>query len=88
MAKDDYFVLAYKILRTLKAAMRVEEFDAEQISAEILHIDTVYWESIVVMLFQEGYSGPRASGGDPDHALSGRRPNFKRNASVPSPICG
>jgi hypothetical protein len=55
MAKDDYFVIAYKILRTLKAAMRVEEFDAEQISAEILHINGGYWESIILMLFQEGY---------------------------------
>jgi hypothetical protein len=55
MAKDDYFVIAYKILRTLEAAMRVEEFDAEQISADILHINTAYWENIIVMLFQEGY---------------------------------
>jgi hypothetical protein len=55
MAKEDYFVIAYKILRTLKAAMRVEEFDTEQISAELLRVNVGYWENIILMLLREGY---------------------------------
>jgi hypothetical protein len=55
MAKDDYFVIAYKILRTLKAAMKVNEFDAEQISAETLDIEIAYWRQIISILYESGY---------------------------------
>jgi hypothetical protein len=55
MAKDDYFVIVYKILRTLRAAMKVEEFDPEQISPEILRIGVEYWEQILIMMYEEGY---------------------------------
>jgi hypothetical protein len=38
MAGDDYFALTYKILRTLRAALQVEEFDPEQIGHEALGV--------------------------------------------------
>jgi len=55
MANDDYFVIAYRILRTLRAAMRVEDFDITQISADMLGIETMYWQQIIIMLYENGY---------------------------------
>ena len=48
MAKDDYFVLAYRILSYLYACFKAgERPDMDCISADVLHIPVGYWFNIM-----------------------------------------
>lgn len=51
----DNFKIIYKILKILEKAMDLEEFDENQISAEVLKISEARWNSIMEMLAEEGY---------------------------------
>ena len=52
MAKDDYFVLAYRILSYLYACFKAgERPDMDCISADVLHIPVGYWFYIVGLVF-------------------------------------
>ena len=56
MAKDDYFVLAYRILSYLYACFKAgERPDMDCISADVLHIPVGYWFNIMRSLTEEGY---------------------------------
>ncbi len=56
MAKDDFFVIAYKILAYLYACLKAgEDPDLEEISCSRLKIPEKYWYSIIRMLYREGY---------------------------------
>lgn len=56
MAKDDYFVLAYRILSYLYACFKAgEQPDMDCISADVLHIPVGYWFNIMRSLTEEGY---------------------------------
>lgn len=56
MAKDDFFVIAYRILAYLYACMKSGEIpDEDMISYERLKIPQRYWNSIVSNLWKEGY---------------------------------
>ena len=56
MAKDDYHVLVYKILRYLYDHLkRDEKVDIDRISAESLNIPQSYWEYIFIHLAEDGY---------------------------------
>ena len=56
MAKDDYFVLAYRILAYLYACLKSgEQPDMNCISADELGIAPNYWEYIMRHLYQEGF---------------------------------
>lgn len=56
MAKDDYFVLAYRILAYLYACLKAgEQSDLKHICAEELGITPNYWEYIMRHLHQEGF---------------------------------
>lgn len=55
MAKDDYFVLAYRILSYLYACFKAgERPDMDCISADVLHIPVGYWFNIMRSLTEEG----------------------------------
>ncbi len=49
------FRIIYRILRTLHKAMKLEEFDAEEISAEALKLEEPKWSRLMAMLLTEGY---------------------------------
>ena len=56
MSKDDYFVLAYRILSYLYACFKAgEQPDMDCISADVLHIPVGYWFNIMRSLTEEGY---------------------------------
>lgn len=56
MAKDDFFVIAYRILAYLYACMKSGEIpDEDMISHERLKIPQRYWNSIVGNLWKAGY---------------------------------
>jgi hypothetical protein len=56
MAKNDFFVIAYKILAYLYKCMQEGETpDIQFISAESLEINKKYWCSIVTELYKNGY---------------------------------
>ena len=56
MAKDDYHVIAYRILAYLYICLKAgEDIDMQSIQAEELHINQRYWEYIMRHLYQEGY---------------------------------
>lgn len=56
MAKDDFFVIAYRILAYLYACMKAGEIpDDDMISPEKLKIPQRYWNSIVGNLWKAGY---------------------------------
>lgn len=56
MAKDDYFVLAYRILTYIYACIKSGvEPDIQEISFTSLDISEYYWEYIIRHLYQEGY---------------------------------
>lgn len=58
MAKDDYYVIAYRILAYLYACLKAgEEPDLNYISHEsdVIGISLNYWEYIIRNLYQEGY---------------------------------
>ena len=55
MAKDDYFVIAYRILSYLYVCFKAgERPDMDCISADVLHISTGYWFNIMRSLTEEG----------------------------------
>ncbi len=56
MAKNDYFVIAYRILAYLYACLKAgEKANVEVISAEKLGIHNRYWTNILIMLYEGGY---------------------------------
>lgn len=56
MAKDDYFVMVYRILEYLYACFKAgEQPDREQITPEALGINAGYWTNIFESLLTEGY---------------------------------
>ena len=68
MAKDDYFVIAYRMLNYLYACFKAgEPPDLELISPAALGIHSGYWLNVLESLSREGYilgvSFPIAIGG-------------------------
>lgn len=68
MAKDDFFVITYRILSYLYACFKAgEKADLEMISPDALHISSGYWINIMECLSEKGYiTGivfPKAIGG-------------------------
>lgn len=58
MAKDDYYVIAYRILAYLYTCLKAgEEPDLSYISAdsEAIQISQNYWEYIIRNLYEDGY---------------------------------
>ncbi len=56
MAKDDYFVLAYRVLKYLYSCFKAgERADAELFSPEALGINNGYWVNLLDSLCNEGY---------------------------------
>ncbi|MEE3449837.1 MAG: YjcQ family protein [Acutalibacteraceae bacterium] len=51
----DNFTIIYQILKTLEKAMKLEEFDKNDISAESLKIPVPLWSRIIKMMFDSGY---------------------------------
>lgn len=56
MAKDDYFILAYRILSYLYACFKAgERPDTELFGPDALKISKGYWANILESLYNEGY---------------------------------
>ena len=56
MAKDDFFVIAYKILSYLYACMKAgEDPKTEELSSERLKIPERYYYSVITALYEDGY---------------------------------
>lgn len=56
MAKDDFFVISYKIMAYLYACMKAgEEPQYEEISPERFNIPEKYWYDIITNLYNKGY---------------------------------
>lgn len=56
MAKDDYFVIAYRIMAYLYACLKAgEQPDFNIISADALDISQNYWEYITKHLYEDKY---------------------------------
>jgi hypothetical protein len=56
MAKDDYFVIAYKLLKYLYDCLKKGvKPSAEVLDADYFTIGTEYWEYILSGLFTDGY---------------------------------
>lgn len=56
MAKDDYFVLAYRVLRFLYECFKAgEKADAEWFGPQALGINNGYWVNLLESLTKEGY---------------------------------
>lgn len=56
MAKDDYFVLAYRILKYLYACFNAgEKTDIEMFGPDALGINNGYWVNLLESLSNEGY---------------------------------
>ena len=55
MAKDDFFVVAYKMLRFLEAAMKVDEIPIEQFVGESFGISEPYFREILKLLSDDEY---------------------------------
>jgi hypothetical protein len=56
MAKDDFFVIAYKIMAYLYACMKAgEEPQCDEISPERFNIPEKYWYDIITNLYNKGY---------------------------------
>nr|DAO21576.1 MAG TPA: YjcQ protein [Caudoviricetes sp.] len=51
----DNFVIIYKILKVLEAAMDYDEVDINDICAERFHISENRWQAILKMLVDNGY---------------------------------
>lgn len=52
---SEEFKLIYKILNTLRKALKVEEFDPNEISAATLGISEAYWSRLMKMLVDNDY---------------------------------
>lgn len=56
MAKDDYFVIAYRIMAYLYACLKAgEQPNFNIIRADALDISKNYWEYIIRHLYEDGY---------------------------------
>lgn len=56
MAKDDYFVIAYRILKYLYACFKAgERADVEMFGPDALGINNGYWVNMLESLCSEGY---------------------------------
>lgn len=56
MAKDDYFIIAYRILCYLYVCLKAgEQPDFRVVCAEELGISQNYWEYIIRHLYEDGY---------------------------------
>lgn len=56
MAKDDYFVVAYRILRYLYECFKAgEHADVEMFGPDALGINNGYWVNLLESLSNEGY---------------------------------
>lgn len=56
MAKDDYFVLVYRLLRYLYGCLKAgERSDISAITSEALNINNGYWMYILESMCDEGY---------------------------------
>lgn len=56
MAKDDYFVIVYQVLKYLYSQLKAgEKPDAQQLTAIYYLIPENYWGYIIVSLLDEGY---------------------------------
>lgn len=58
MAKDDYYVIAYRILAYLYACLKAgEQVDISYITAQsdAINISQNYWEYIMRHLYEDGY---------------------------------
>lgn len=56
MAKDDFFVIAYKMLAYLYACMKAgEDPELSEMSANTYDIPKRYWRSIITNLYNKGY---------------------------------
>ena len=56
MAKDDYFVLAYRILKYLYECFKAgERADTDMFGPDALGINNGYWVNIIESLYNEGY---------------------------------
>lgn len=56
MAKDDYFVIAYRILSYLYACFKAGELpDLDMFGDDALRINTGYWVNVMESLNNEGY---------------------------------
>ena len=70
MAKDDYFVIAYRILSYLYDCFQAgEKADKELFGPSALGINNGYWVNVMESLYREGYiigvAFPSAIGGIP-----------------------
>lgn len=56
MAKNDYFVIAHRILAYLYFCLKNGEIpNINKVSNEKLEINKRYWTNILIMLYNEGY---------------------------------
>lgn len=56
MAKNDYFVIVYRILTYLYECFQAgERADLDMISPEILKINNGYWINVIESMFEERY---------------------------------
>ena len=56
MAKDDYFVIAYKILKYFYTCLKSDQDpDINMYNANAFNINQSYWDYIMVNLFEYGY---------------------------------
>jgi hypothetical protein len=56
MAKNDYFVIVYKVLTYLYACLKSDASpDMEVLTAENFSIGPRYWHYIILNLYQDGY---------------------------------
>lgn len=74
MARDDYFVLVYGILRYAYECLKSgEPVDVNQINHKALGIERVYWEYIMLHLAEDGY----VSGVEPVKRLGTAKPGVR-----------
>lgn len=58
MAKDDYFVIAYRLLKYLYDCLKKSKrANMEVLDADFFSIDPLYWEYIISNLYLDGYVG-------------------------------
>lgn len=56
MAKNDYFVIMYRILIYLYACLKEgAEFNQDEVSFEALGIPESYWTSVIINMLDRGY---------------------------------
>jgi len=56
MSKDDYFVIAYRLLTYLYACLKKSKLaDQDILTAEYFGVGAPYWDYIIQNLYQDGY---------------------------------